>query len=595
MKFTSDVCAFSSETAATIMLDFRSIVFCLLLALICPFYAGRTAGINSGNDAGSGSIEQKCSKDADCKIPNTHCLDSVCQCANGYVINGSLTACVPIATGYGDHCAEAIECSKRLYSGAACLNNACECVADGYYYFNGRCNAYSGLFDKCNSDVDCYVHAEYGAAYCDKGKCSCSPGYYQREYRSCRPEAKKVGDACTIKNDCRFDENADCDSDNKCTEAEFNAITESMFSVYKEENSNDTVSDFGNCTTDGDCKLVNNTDCSALGKCICKTGYFYPGKNKTCVLELGEPCNITDKAAIDYSECKNGKWNCAPGRVPALDNRKCLKAAKRFDWSCQYNAQCWTFGPDGICVEGKCVCNERSHFVESELFCWSTKGLGEQCQKDHDCRMKGTGEVLACEKNVCVCPSGTHLNADNTTCLENYIGIGSDCANDTECQPKNSICREKLCACKEGYVSDSFKSCIAVAPFGSPCDLDIQCSTVVPNATCISLTDTDKICGCGDDRNYKFDRCNVKKVLGDSCTNLGDCYLSSNDYRVTCRNGRCACDWAYIRENDTTCAPRTNARYQNNGNSANSISGGLLSILMTTLLSISYHSSIKRY
>ncbi|XP_078048894.1 uncharacterized protein LOC144476143 isoform X2 [Augochlora pura] len=490
-----------------------------------------------------------------------------------------------------------MQCSKRLHSGAACLNNACVCV-DGYYYFNGRCNAYSGLSDKCDSDVDCYVHAEYGAAYCNNGRCSCSPGYYQREYRTCRPEGKKVGDACTIKNDCKFSETADCD-DYKCIEEKLDALDAPFFSFYEEENPMETEPDLGKCKTDGDCKHVNNMECSPLGNCVCKRAHFYQEtvSNETCIPELGEPCKATDEVAVENSECKNKKWNCVPGRIASADNRNCLKAVKQYSWSCLHDEQCSIFGPDSVCDDKKCVCNKRSHFVESELFCWTTKGLGEQCQRDFDCHLDGVEYELNCKNNVCQCPNGTLANKDGTGCLEDYVGIGSSCDNVAKCQPENSVCRNKFCVCEENYVNASFKSCLPLASYGKPCEEDIQCSTVVPNAVCSSNDETDakKTCECRNGQHYKQGRCNVKRVLGEGCGNLSECYLSADGERAICRNGRCACDWAYTRANDTTCALYSKARYNNNGNTAESISGGSLSILMTTILSISYHSLIKDY
>lgn len=49
---------------------------------------------------------------------------------------------------------------------------------------------HTGLYEKCKYAVDCYVFADFEASYCDGGICKCSPGFYQREYRTCRREGK---------------------------------------------------------------------------------------------------------------------------------------------------------------------------------------------------------------------------------------------------------------------------------------------------------------------------------------------------------------------------------------------------------------------
>ncbi|XP_076658779.1 uncharacterized protein LOC143362460 isoform X2 [Halictus rubicundus] len=563
------------------MLHVRKSIFGLLLVLLCPLHEGLATSVESeGNDVAKTIIKSgnECAKDADCTMRNTRCIDKTCQCTDGYVINGSLTACIEVATTYGDYCDESMQCSKRLLSGATCINNACACI-DGYYYLNGRCNAYSGLFSKCDKNVDCYVHADYGAAYCNGGKCSCSPGYYQREYRTCRPEGKKVGDSCVINNDCKFSATAYCE-DGQCMETQTENSTESFseLGVLQERNAIETKPDLGNCKTNADC--INNAECTPLGKCVCKRAHFY--KTGTCVPELGEHCDGSDAPAIKYSECKNEVWNCEAGKIASLDNRICRKATKQYEHSCVHNEQCSLFGPDSVCDGSICVCNENSHFVESEMFCWMNIGLNETCQQDHDCHIDGMEGELSCKNGVC---------------LEDYVGIGSNCTSDGDCQPENSECKENHCTCKEDYVSTSFKSCAPVASFGEPCEADIQCSTNVPNAVCLSKNETDveKTCRCSEDQHYKFDRCNAKRVLGESCKNLGECYLSSNEHRVRCKKDRCACGDDYVRANDTVCATQQESRYNNNGNTVASISGGFLSIAMSILLPISYHSLTRDY
>ncbi|XP_031841133.1 uncharacterized protein LOC116430740 [Nomia melanderi] len=571
------------------MLRARNIVFCFFLALLgYPLNKGSVVSTESqGDDVAvhqGFSNEQKCDGDSDCPIKNSVCINKICQCASGYVINGSLTACIKVVTAYNDDCEESIQCSSYLHSGAACVNKVCTCI-DGYYYLHGRCNAYTGLLGKCRLDEDCYVHAEYGAASCDNGVCKCSPGYYQREYRTCRPEGKVVGDACVIDNDCKLD-NAYCD-DNKCSIKKDKSISVHKENMLQESYELEQIATElrTNCTTNEACG--ENALCSELGICICKRGYFFDTSTTKCVPELGESCQENDNSTIEYAECKNKKWNCVSGRVSSASNQQCLKLTRVYNNSCLNNENCQIFGPDSICENKKCICNENSHFVESEMFCWLKTGFNGTCQRDIDCYIDGINTSLSCTNKVCSCPEGTHANSDYTDCLENYIGINSSCTMDSECQPNNSVCRKNYCTCKENYTATSFKSCKPLRLFGESCDADVQCSTTVPNAICsaVDTSTTNKVCSCSEDYHYRFNKCNKRKVLGEICLDLGECYLNSNQHRVKCKNGQCACDWDYVKVNDTVCEMHSDTRYNNNGNAINNVSGGLLT---TALLMISY-------
>lgn len=124
-----------------------------------------------------------------------------------------------VADGLHDSCEDSLQCSAYLLSGGVCLDNICVC-SPGYYYLHGRCNRYvgawyfwysvsdsilliiirirhfvlqhAGLSEKCERNVDCHVNADFEASTCNTSKkiCECSPGFYQREYRTCRREGK---------------------------------------------------------------------------------------------------------------------------------------------------------------------------------------------------------------------------------------------------------------------------------------------------------------------------------------------------------------------------------------------------------------------
>lgn len=560
--------------------------------------------------------EWKCSSNDDCTAKNSVCSNQLCQCPPEYIFNADMTACVRVATGLYDTCEETVQCSAYLFSGAKCVENVCICGL-GSYYLHGRCNRYVGLFEECKQNSDCYMNADFEASVCDvvNGICKCSPGFYQREYRTCRREGKAVGDECTVDIDCTFD-NGTCSEFVCAVKSKADKAIELSSDVILIKGILDETTRIGsNCTTDEDCEVVRNAVCGPGGTCHCDRAYFASDTDDECIPELGEPCQNDDVSYIQKSICRDGIWSCTKGTVASKDNRECLNATREYLGNCHVDEQCYIFGPDAICSNNTCVCNENvSHYVESELFCWGNTGINETCNQDRDCYVKDFKGNLTCHA-TCGCPDGTRLSKDEMscvgsaelgeaceidsdcyvpssvckkqvcTCAKNYYeshelclpGINADCTGNEGCSPKNSVCISKKCYCEPNYVAASIDSCIPVSLFGEPCLLDIQCSATATDAICASenrndtavttesstessiksttesTTAEDKICTCSTEDYYRFGRCFKKKFLGEICTNLGECYESYNEKRIVCRNGKCACIWGYVKLNGTVC------------------------------------------
>ncbi|XP_053982922.1 prion-like-(Q/N-rich) domain-bearing protein 25 [Hylaeus volcanicus] len=593
MSITSQVCLLQLESFVANMSRTQNIILCFLFITQCSFTKG--SAFNTKLSEGNVAIQEeftdiwKCETNFDCTVSNSSCVKNVCQCQGGYDFNGSMTSCIKVATTYGDDCTESVQCSRHLYSGGICENNVCVC-AKGYYYLHGRCNLYKGLHATCLKDSDCYVNSVYGASICQNGICACRLGFYQREYRTCRPEGNKVGDKCVINNDCTFNSTAHCD-DFKCTLPSAGNTTSQFLedkNVVHENSTDKSVFTIDKvCKVDTDCEDLKNAICGPLKTCVCKRAYFFNKNNSTeeCVPELGEPCDVNDKPEIEFSVCENGIWNCEPQRVASYDNKECLKATMQYMFSCRFDKQCYIFGPDAICSEDKCVCNENSHFIESQMFCWVKKKLGETCKNAMDCYVNETSAKPTCTQNVCTCPQGTKPNSERTACEKIVIGaIDSNCTTNKDCPLENTECNSNRCTCQKNYVAVSIDTCLPLASFGEPCEKDIQCSVTVSNAIC-SDDDLNKTCTCAEGYHRKFDNCYQRKVLGEKCTNLGVCYLDSNIDRVVCKNGLCACDWGYIRINATVCEISPNKQAYFNGidsgaSTIRNISGGLLPILL---------------
>ena len=153
--------------------------------------------------------------------------------------------------------------------------------------------------------------------------------------------------------------------------------------------------------------------------------------------------------------------------------------------SCLYDEQCYVFGPDAVCNEKKCMCNNYTHYVKEDMFCWINKGIGEQCHDDKDCHIHGSEFKLSCGNSICRCPDGTLPNSENTACvkiptgkflnkLSNccyitriackifciILGINAPCKKTEDCILKNGDCVSNICTCKENYVPLSEDNCI---------------------------------------------------------------------------------------------------------------------------------------
>lgn len=224
--------------------------------------------------------------------------------------------------------------------------------------------------------------------------------------------------------------------------------------------------------------------------------------------ELGQPCkNNNDSLVIKDSICTNDIWSCKNTKLASKNNQGCLKgkyifncitirstfysknlidilATRKYNSSCQRDDQCSIFGPDAICKNKRCLCDEeRSHFVEELQFCWSNRRMNESCKANEDCYVEGFNGTLVCTNNVCYCSEGTHSNSNGTACINSNAGkfkmsfdrctkvsstthlftdrltfpftfiseLGMFCEFDDDCTTSHSVCTNNVCTCDNTY------------------------------------------------------------------------------------------------------------------------------------------------
>ncbi|RLU25460.1 hypothetical protein DMN91_001616 [Ooceraea biroi] len=625
------------------MLRNQQLVLLYLQFLICNVFtfnikvlSKEVIQINDTNNITYNS-DWKCKSNDECTATNSVCQNNLCQCESEYIFNADMTSCIKVATGLYDTCEETIQCSTYLLSGAKCINKVCVC-GPGYYYLHGRCNRYVGLYEKCKQDVDCYVNADFEASVCDNGICKCTPGFYQREYRTCRREGKKDGDECTINNDCTFD-NAIC-TEFVCKASQVEEAIELASDAMLTTNNSDANEEIrvdGNCMTNEDCRALGNAVCSPIGTCRCDRAHFASATGTECIPELGEPCQESQKGYIEKSFCRKGRWSCSSDTVASKNNRECLEVTREHNGNCEHIEQCYVLGPDALCNNKKCVCNEIvSHYIKSELFCWVNRGVEETCKHNRDCYVKDFKGELICKNNKCSCPDGTHLRKNKMACISDETGLGgicdvdddcvtlnsvckrevcscdknyyelnekclaginSNCTNNEHCTPRNSVCVSNVCSCEPNYVSVATGLCMPLSSYDEPCSLDVQCSNI-SGAICASKqvekaatdmaespeTTESKVCTCSEDSYYTFEQCFKKRFLGETCMNHNECYESVKqiqEKKIICKNGKCACDWGWNEWNSSVCVKHPEAAaFYLNSSTINVISTGLFSIIL---------------
>ncbi|XP_058800979.1 cell death abnormality protein 1-like isoform X2 [Phymastichus coffea] len=571
-----------------------------------------------------------CKSAADCHVENSNCSkQGLCECRSGYIRDGSLTRCLKVANGYYDTCEESVQCSAFLDAGGTCdrPNEQCVCT-ENYHYLHGRCFETKGLDEPCDRDEECFVNADYQAASCRDGKCKCSEGFYQREYTTCRPAAKNIGDECALDSDCAFIENAICTS-NVCTLDNGSPRVDSqdgggeaMVATHRTREddaelpfvarvrlSGGIVVGESQCKADLDCKLLDHSVCAANNTCVCDRGYFAirdqtarGGPVDGCVPEIGTSCSAEQAKSnfsVGFSTCKNGAWTCDIDRAALKDNRLCRKFAKTIGAKCIHPEVCYLFGPRAKCADGKCTCDEASHWVAKEKFCWKYSKIKQGCKNDYECYSRGDDYIPKCTSGICTCPKGSVASDDggycysskpvfgsycekteeckaipNASCENNKCacsktffqreqqcvkGLNAACENDDECKLENTACltvdNAKTCRCTSDFTVGSGNECIKKSHYKEACTEDVQCSAAVENTFCNATAsrdydgnndeDASGRCDCIGDHYFNTEACYRKRKLGQDCKSERECFTTSST--GVCKNSVCSCDVDFVQ------------------------------------------------
>ncbi|XP_073816208.1 uncharacterized protein isoform X2 [Musca autumnalis] len=313
---------------------------------------------------------------------------------------------------------------------------------------------------------------------------------------------------------------------------------EKTFSTVSNTDDDIENRNFGSsCTENGkSCSGLPHSICSN-GVCLCKQGY-YP-KNGKCFAELGEIAESTDECENEY-DAVSKKCICQKNYFFERNLRGCRKPIQ-YHLSCTSNSQCSPFGaaycqPD---IPRRCTCEEYAEYDALLEMCVYKQGLGSECDSNDACPIEHT----ICSNRHCVCKDG-FVQKDNQ-CVP---GLGADCSNDDECgNIANATCeaitssteeQRKSCQCRKGFVHFKDECLKEAEEIEEECEETEQCKPLL--ATCIN-----RKCSCTDEQHFQHGRCEAKKGLGDACVRAGECFSEKEPENVECRNSVCQCKIGY--------------------------------------------------
>lgn len=207
---------------------------------------------------------------------------------------------------------------------------------------------------------------------------------------------------------------------------------------------------YNKCTLYAHCIPSENN----LHRCNCTEGYD-PTSDKRCRLSWGQYC--TNKDSCNWEAglvCIDNRCECENSENYQFAGKSCrskvggsctppsTEVGVRFSKvsnSCVKNAQCKSFGPNGLSF--RCIC--KPGYIETR-FGYCAAGVGMQCHGKGDC---DTNIPLVCKQGICACRDSLHVyDPDTNTC----VGLsGAQCCTD----PEGLRC---ISAVRTGCVEGSF-------------------------------------------------------------------------------------------------------------------------------------------
>ncbi|XP_057334275.1 fibrillin-1-like [Microplitis mediator] len=470
-------------------------------------------------------IGEKCSATKKCRIENSQCTNTRCECKKNFYSTTIKTMCLNKAERPGDFCDNNYGCDNVRYTECG-KDRTCVC-RETYWLQNGSCRGLPGT--NCTSHSECIANSS-----CNNGTCQCD-GHYEGTTKECHKLVKNIDDSCTDHDDCKKIPFTQC-VDKKCQclpnferkgnvckglpgancTADSNCLENSSY-----------IDD--SCTDHDDCKKIPFTQC-VDEKCQCLPNF--ERKGDVCKGLPGANCTA-DSNCLENSSCNKGTCRCDDHYEETT--KECHKLVKNIDDSCTDHDDCKKI-PFTQCVDEKCQC--LPNFERKGDVC---KGLpGANCTADSNCLENSSYIDDSCtDHDDCKKIPFTQCVDEKCQCLPNFEqkgdvckGLpGAHCTADSNCL-ENSSCNKGTCRCDDHYEETTKECHKLVKNIDDSCTDHDDCKKI-PFTQCV-----DEKCQCLPNFERKGDVC--KGLPGANCTADSNCLENSS-----CNKGTCRCDDHY--------------------------------------------------
>lgn len=414
--------------------------------------------------------------------PQNPCIPSPCGSYSECRVSGDLPicSCLNNMIGTPPNCRPECLVNSDCESSKACQNHRCQDICEGSCGRNTICrvhnhiaicecsNGYTGnAFESCVKifeprppeipDDPCNSCGKN--AFCDQGRCFCTPNYKGDPTKECRPE-------CIL--------NTECESSKAC-------ISNRCANPCQP----------GTCGIQATCSVINH-----LSTCTCPQGmsgdpFVQCRVNDPIPVEpKGNPCSPSPCGK--YSQCHaNGDrpiCSCLANMIGAPPNCRpeCLNSNEcDLSKSCSNNFRC-----ENPCQQNVCGQNAECRVVSHNPICTCIDGYTgsafdrcvrimndtivpknpceySNCGPYSECRVIGDFAACTCKQNMIGTPPNCKPEClSNPECPSSLACLKNRCSDPCAlniCAARNSKCTVvnhiAICTCVDGFRGDPFQSC----------------------------------------------------------------------------------------------------------------------------------------
>ncbi|PAV67126.1 hypothetical protein WR25_14176 [Diploscapter pachys] len=548
-----------------------------------------------------GLLGHPCLSSDDCKVPNSICSNSTCECRVGYRIFGS-TQCIirsdfasPAPTLVTTHPPNALVTLPTIFlvlpgemcdrmricqRGSTCIEGKCSCGADSIFV-HGSCVRRRPIqvrpLSSCLAGEICPENAE-----CIYGVCLCSADFTL--FRGECKDTEEIRDILQKEAETMMTSRrprprlpytlpyALTSSTSIPTTSPTPFLPPTILPIMPTTEESQTLFKLAKPGFPCD-STIQCVNCSACinSFCQCPEGLALVGD--ACVSPADARNCVSSLQCPSGAHCVKGQCKCLAGLAPSRFGFCIPINYADPGTSCAFGEEC---RGNSHCAEGLCVCNDGLYLIDNRCEP-SPANPSESCANGERC----TGGSV-CLSSICTCPSHTTL-VNNTECVPSFPNAiqrspGLNCMNNPNVCTGGSYCFNGVCACPIGQVPvNGVCSASGINPTVSPTGTTAYAK---PGEPCIQGTTTctgnsicannfcvcpggeqirDGVCISVDSQADPGEMCQVgiTTCTGNSICTQGVCRCPSGQIAL---NGQCAKiigqgNLAYPLVRDTGCSP----------------------------------------